>query len=96
MTIPDRLPENLENIQLKEYIKVGNNNTIRCDNCNKPLLNIASDGDSSITNKIQAYCIPCKSNTFIYTIIGKMFVGIPDSAELIDVDSNNIFKVNPK
>lgn len=92
--MPDRLPDNLENIVLKEYSKVSKEFTIKCDNCKKPLVIVGSDNNGA-GKRIQAECVTCNTKSFIHSAYGRVFIGLPEGAELIDID-NEILRVRPR
>lgn len=92
--MPDRLPEGLENIVLKEFTVVTNEFAVKCDNCKRTLLNIVTNNSNEQEQKIRAECVNCNTKSFICTVKGRAFIGVPDNAELIDIQ-DNLFKVRP-
>lgn len=78
-------------IELREYTVVGPNVVVSCLSCNKPLLDVCSDGkDGEYSGR--AECIKCNRKSFIFKVKGKAFIAPAENAEIVDV-VDNLFRV---
>lgn len=71
---------------MEDEVKIedGGEQTVKCSDCNKPLLHFRKYATAPIAQKLRATCPFCKGQSFIHSIEGLALVGPIGREEVYD------------